>query len=102
MPQFAEKWDIDEHDKICPFCGVSAHNENHEHMYPAVRCGGGANVYYCRVWNGHVVTLHQHIPGSNASFGQTFSCHDLHVCLVDDRKKRIGKELPYRSTINRL
>ena len=102
MSQFAEEWRIDEYDRICPFCGASAHDENHEHMYPAVKCGGGTNIYYCKVWNGHVVTLHQHIPGGHASLSQTFSCHELHLWLVNDRKTRIGRELPYGSTITRL
>jgi hypothetical protein len=82
MSQFAKEWRIDEYNRICPFCGASARDENHEHMYPAVKCGGGTNIYYCKVRNGHVVTPHQHIPGGNASLNQTFSCHELHLWLV--------------------
>jgi hypothetical protein len=102
MSQFATEWRIDPYDRIRPFCGASAHDGNHEHMSPAARCEGATNAYWCKVWNSHLVTLHQHIPGGNASFDQTFSCHDLHVWLVNDRRMRIGRELPYGTTINRL
>jgi hypothetical protein len=97
MSQIANEWRTDEYDKVCPFCGAFAHDQDHEHMFPAVSCEGGTTTYYCKAWNGHAVTLHQHVPGGKGSLDENFECHELHVWLVNDRRRRVGKDLPYRS-----